>query len=93
MRKASFRFDFKIVATKSFEKSRKKEFKKFPKIAKKLKKSLKSLKNDPFQGKRIQSFGERRIWVGKTHRLFYDIEGSDIVLLQLKKKDKGTYRN
>jgi len=48
---------------------------------------------DPFQGKRIQSFKERRIWVGKAHRLFYDIEGNDIVLLQLKKKDKGTYRN
>jgi len=83
-----------IVATEAFEKERRKECRKLPpSFSKKITRALKNLKGNPFQGKKVRISGERRIWIGTTHRLFYDIEDKDIVLLRLKKKNKGTYRD
>jgi len=94
MSRKKFHSDFKLVPTKTFEKCRKKECQKNPpSFAKKLIRALKDLKKDPFQGRRVERSGERRIWVGTNHRLFYDIEGKDIVLLGLRKKSKRTYKD
>ncbi|MBI2018239.1 type II toxin-antitoxin system RelE/ParE family toxin [Candidatus Daviesbacteria bacterium] len=86
--------DFRINYTKSFTKNLFKLVKGDPPLNKKFLKAIGKLKRDPYQGQRLEdvSLGERRIWVGDNYRLFYDIEGGDIVLLYLKKKDKKTYR-
>ncbi|MBL7159616.1 type II toxin-antitoxin system RelE/ParE family toxin [Candidatus Microgenomates bacterium] len=94
MNRKKFHSDFRLVSTKTFDKCRKKECQKHsPGLAKKLIKAIKDLKKDPFQGKRVEHSGERRIWVGTSHRLFYDIEGKNIVLLGLRKKSKKTYKD
>jgi len=86
---------FKVITTPTFEKETIKLTKSDKSIKNKLSQAMSKLEKDPFQGQRIEGtlgLGERRIWVGDGYRLFYDIDGSNIVLLHLKKKDKNTYR-
>jgi mRNA-degrading endonuclease RelE of RelBE toxin-antitoxin system len=85
---------FELKFTSTFSKDIDKLTKRDSILKKKLVKALEKLKLDPYQGERVEASGleERRIWVGDGHRLFYDIDGKNIVLLHLKKKDKHTYR-
>lgn len=85
---------FRINYTKSFVKNLLKLTKSDPSLNKKFLRTAYKLKSDPFQGQKVESgdLGERRIWVGDDYRLFYDIDGENVVLLYLKKKDKSTYK-
>lgn len=85
---------FKLRFTQTISKDINKLTSKDKILNKKLLKAFEKLKSDPYQGERVEGSGleERRIWVGDNHRLFYDIDGENIVLLHLKKKDKHTYK-
>lgn len=85
---------FNLKFTNTFEKELDKIVSKNQSLKKKLLKAFEKLKVNPFQGEKVEAseLEERRIWVGDSHRLFYDIDGSNIVILHIKKKDKHTYR-
>lgn len=86
---------FKIIATAVYLKEVKKLLRSDKSLENKLSRAAGKLEEDPFQGERIEGglqLGERRIWVGDSHRLFYDIDSQNVVLLHIKKKDKHTYR-
>lgn len=84
---------YSLAPTKVFEKNVEKEVKKDPHLKKKISKTLDSLQRNPFQGKKIRhpKLPEWRIHIGRSHRLFYDLDGNKIVLLQMKPKSKRTY--
>jgi len=85
---------FKIVITPTFLEIAKKLYKKDRSIEKKLRHTFEKLKINPFEGKRIaaKEQEQRRVWVGDSHRLFYVINDNGIIPVNLKKKDKHTYR-
>lgn len=85
---------FKVITTPTFDKEVGKLVKSDKSLKNKLQRVEAKLEEDPFQDQRIEGskLEERRIWVGDSHRLFYDIDGDNVVLLHLKKKDKHTYR-
>lgn len=86
---------FKVINTLNFSKQVTKLVRSNQSLRNKLFRAINKLEIDPFQGERIEEtgeLGERRIWVGDDHRLFYDIDGQNVVLLHIKKKDKHTYR-
>lgn len=85
---------FKIIYTKTFVKNLEKLLSKNQILKKKFLITVEKIKANPFQGEKVEAseLGHRRIWVGRDHRLFYDINNSNIVLHYLKKKDKQTYR-
>lgn len=85
---------FKLKFTKTFDKELDKYINNDPSLKKKLLNTLNKLRANPFQGERVEASNleQRRIWVGINHRLFYDINGNEVILLSLKKKDKHTYR-
>lgn len=86
---------FQVQHTPNFSKEVIKLIKSNKALKNKLLRTVGKLEVDPFQGERIEGaneLGERRIWIGDDHRLFYDIDGQDVVLLHIKKKDKHTYR-
>lgn len=85
--------NFKVLTTPAFDKEVEKLVKSDKSLKNKLQRVGAKLEDDPFQGQRIEGskLEERRVWVGDSHRLFYDIDGSNVVLLHLKKKDKHTY--
>jgi len=83
---------FKIIAADPYLKEVKKLLRSDKSLQNKLLRATDKLELDPFQGQRIEGskLEERRIWVGASHRLFYDIDGQNVVLLHIKKKDKHT---
>jgi len=85
---------FKLVITPTFLGLAKKLYKKDPSLEKKLKHTFEKLKINPFEGKKIaaQAQEQRRVWVGDSHRLFYILNNNEIIPVNLKKKDKHTYR-
>ncbi|GEM_PF-5070214 len=87
-------YKFKLAFPKSTEKEIHKLTKGNGSLQKKLAKALEQLKLNPFAGEHVESseLEQRRVWVGTTHRLFYDIDGDTIVILHFKKKDKHTYK-
>jgi len=87
-------YRFKLAFPKSAEKEIYKLTKGNESLQKKLVKALDQLKLNPFSGEHVESseLEQRRVWVGTTHRLFYDIDGDKIVILHFKKKDKQTYK-
>jgi Txe/YoeB family toxin of Txe-Axe toxin-antitoxin module len=82
------------VQTQSFLKDVKKEVKKNPSLKNKIAIALQKVQSNPFQGRKIQnpSLPEWRIYIGDSHRLFYDLDGNKIVLLKLLPKSKTTYQ-
>lgn len=85
---------FTIIITPTFLEIARKLYKKDPSLEKKLRHTFEKLKINPFEGKRIvtREQEQRRIWVGDSHRLFYILNNNKIVAVNLKKKDKHTYR-
>lgn len=85
---------FKITTTPTFDKEVLKLARSDKSLKNKLERAEVKLKEDPFQGQRIEGsrLEERRIWVGDSQRLFYDIDGQNVVLLHIKKKAKYTYK-
>lgn len=86
--------NFKIINTLEFREEVIKLTKSDKSLSNKITKAIDRLESDPFCGQKIEGslgLGERRIWVGDGHRLFYDIDGENIILHHLKKKDKNTY--
>lgn len=85
---------FKLVFTKTFNEEVKIETRGNKSLAKKLYRKLEYLKSNPFSAEKVENptLPKWRVWVGDTHRLMYDIERNDVVLLKFVKKSKLTYR-
>ena len=84
---------FIIKITPEFEKVSKKVCKKTPGLSNKLKQTFQKVMANPFEPNVENSkIGERRAWVGDSHRMFYIIKGNIIYPTNLKKKDKNTYK-
>lgn len=85
---------FKLFITEEFQKIASKQCKKTPGLKNKLEMAFEKLKINPHSNEKVQDskHGERRIWVGDSHRLFYLTDGNQIIPTNLRKKDKSTYR-
>lgn len=85
---------FNLVFPRTFTKEIDSETRGNKALTKKLYRKLEALKLNPFQGEKVENpeLPKWRVWVGNSHRLMYNTEGNDIVLLKFVKKGKSTYK-
>ena len=83
---------YTLVYTNTFDKDTIKLVKSNPSLKIKIEVTLKKLEVNPFDGRKVEGSGYWRVWVGDGHRLFYDVDRNNVVILHLRKKEKGTYK-
>ena len=85
---------YELTPSKRFEKDVKKLTNRDKSLKKKLDKALDKLESDPFIGVNVKEskLEQKRIWVGDSHRLTYDIDNDTVLLLRFVRKDKDTYK-